>query len=201
MAIVDDLNRVRDWLQAEVCDRVKLKLPDEENADGGYSYELVKPSAFVLYVPTKDRLPPNVRAPVPSVCVRLVEGEHKPQESTNRMQLMLNFCTWNPGLHVPDTFFPIEEGAGMKGYNQKAEGEYRRSVEGWQDVYNFIDATLRAIESAEFVAGMRVVAEDGIRYGMADGNNLDDYYPFWPAWISFTVQAGNVRAKSYDDLL
>ena len=48
MAIVDDLTKIRDWLQTEVCDKVKFKLPDEQNADGGYSYELVKPSAFIL---------------------------------------------------------------------------------------------------------------------------------------------------------
>ena len=201
MAIVNDLNKIRDWLQSEVCDKIKFKLPDEDNADGGYKYDLVTPTAFVLFTPTKDRLPPNVRAPIPSVCVRLTEGEHD-NEGRNTMRLMLNFCTWNPGLHAKDTFLPVEEGAGMKGYNQQAEAEYRRSYEGWQDVYNFIDAALRAIENAQYIADMRVVAEDGIRYGMtSDANGLEDYYPFWPAWISFTVQAGNLRAKSFEHLL
>lgn len=202
MAIVNDLTKIRDWLQTEVCDKVQFKLPNEDKADASYPYELVKPTAFVLFTPTKDRLPPNVRAPIPSVCIRLVEGEHRPTESTNRMSLMLNFCTWNPGIHARDNFVPIEEGAGMKGYNQVAEGEYKRSVDGWQDVYNFIDVALRAIERAQYIADMRVVSEDGIKYGMtSDANGLDDFYPFWPAWISFTVQAGNVRAKSFDDLL
>ena len=200
MAIVDDLTKIRDWLQTEVCDKVKYKLPDEQNADGGYNYELVTPSAFVIFTPTKDRLPPNVRAPIPSVCVRLSEGEHKPNDGTNTMRLMLHFCTWNPGIHAKDNFVPVEEGAGMKGYNQVVEAEYKRSVDGWQDVYNFIDVALRAIESAEYIAGMRVVAEDGIKYGMND-YSLDDFYPFWPAWISFTVQAGNVRTKTYEELL
>lgn len=201
MAIVDDLTKIRDWLQTEVCDKVKFKLPDEKNADGGYSYELVKPSAFILYTPTKDRLPPNVRAPIPSVCIRLSEGEHKPKDGTNTMQIVLNFCTWNPGIHARDNFQPVEEGAGMKGYNQVVEAEYKRSTDGWADVYNFIDVALRAIESAEFIADMRVMTEDGIKYGMTNEGGLDDYYPFWPAWISFTIQAGNVRPKSYDDLL
>ena len=201
MAIVNDLNKIRDWLQAEVCDKIKYKLPEEQNADGGYSYELVTPTAFILFTPTKDRLPPNVRAPIPSVCVRLSEGEHT-QDGRNTMRLMLNFCTWNPGIHAKDNFVPVEDGAGMKGYNQLAEAEYQRSMDGWQDVYNFIDTALRAIEGAEYIADMRVVVEDGIKYGMtSDANGLDDFYPFWPAWISFTVQAGNLRAKSFQEFL
>lgn len=30
MAIVDDLNKIREWLQAEVCDKIKLKMPKDE---------------------------------------------------------------------------------------------------------------------------------------------------------------------------
>lgn len=199
MAIVDDLNRIRDWLQTEVCDHVELKVPDEEERTEGYDYELVKPTAFVLFTPSKDRLPPNVRAPVPSVCVRIAEGEHRPMDGRNTMRLVLNFCTWNPGLHRRDNFIPIE-GSGMKGYNVSATAEYQRSVDGWQDVYSFIDRTLRAIENAEYIAGLRVVTEDGIKYGMAT-ESLDEFYPYWPAWIEFSVQGGLVRARDIENLL
>ena len=201
MAIVDDLNRIRDWFQAEICDRLQLKLPEDANGDTGYSYELVKPAAFALYTPTKDRLPPNVRAPIPSLCIRLIEGEHKPQEASNTMRLIVNFCTWNPGEHGKDQFIPIEPGAGIKGYNQRATDEYKRTAEGWQDVFSFIDVTLRTIEQAEYIAGMRVVSEDGIQYGMtSDKDGLDDFYPYWLAWITFTVRAGNVRNRHEDFL-
>ena len=202
MAIVDDLNKIREWLQAEVCDKIKLKMPKDEKNDGGYAYELVNPAAFVLFTPTKDRLPPNVKAPIPSICIRFTEGVHNPREGVNKMGLMLNFCTWNPGTHRQDNFIPKEEGAGIKGYNVSATAEYKRNSEGWQDVYNFIDFTLRKLEKSEFVADMRIVAEEGIKYGMTwvkDG--LDDFYPYWLGWISFSVQAGNVRTRSFDDFL
>lgn len=202
MAIVNDLNRIRDWLQSEICDKITLKLPADDNADGGYKYELVHPAAFALFTPTKDRLPPNVRAPIPSVCLRLVEGEHRTQESTNTMKLILNFCTWNPGNHRQDNYEPIEPGAGIKGYNISATAEYERTAEGWQDVFSFIDYALRVLESEQYIADMRIVAEDGIQYGMtSDKDGLDDFYPYWMGWITFTVQAGNVRKKSFDDLL
>ena len=38
----------------------------------------VHPAAFPLYVPGKDRLPPSVPAPIPSVCVQLIESEDLP---------------------------------------------------------------------------------------------------------------------------
>ena len=202
MALVDDLVKIRDWFQSEICDHIELKLPDEEENDSGCDYELVKPTAFILYQPSKDRLPPNVRAPIPSLCIRLVEGEHKPQEGLNVMRLIVNFCTWNPGIHCPDNFIPVEEGAGLKGYNQKAGAEYQRSADGWQDVYNFVDVTLRTIENAEFIAGFRVLSEDGIKFGMeSKQDGLSDFYPFWPAWISFSVQAGNARKRLIDEFL
>lgn len=200
MSIVNDLNKIRDWLQAEVCDKVKLKLPDEENSGDTYNYELVTPTAFVLYTPTKDRMPPNIKAPFPSVCVRLTEGEHD-NEGRNTMRLVLNFCTWNPGLHAKDNFVPVG-GAGINGYNQVAEAEYKRTADGWADVYSFVDTALRAIENAQYIADMRVVTERGIQYGMtSDTSGLEDYYPYWLAWISFTVQAGNLRAKSFEQYL
>lgn len=201
MAIVNDLNKIRDWLQANVCDKVQLKLPLDENAAAGYEYELVHPAAFALFTPTKDRLPPKVRAPIPSVCLRLLEGEHV-QGGTHTMQLILNFCAWNPGTHGKDIFVPVEPGAGIKGYNQQATAEYQRTADGWQDVFSLIDYTLRALENAEYIADMRILSENGIKYGMtSDKEGLDDFYPYWLGWITFSVQGGNIRNKRYNDFL
>lgn len=203
MAIVNDLNKIRDWMQKEICDKLKLKLPSDDNAGGDYEYELVTPTAFALYTPTKDRLPPNVRVPIPSLCIRLKEGEHRTQEGTNTMELVINFCTWNPGLHAQDVFIPTErEASGLQNYNQQVRAEYERNSDGWQDVFSFIDYALRILEQTEYIADMRIVAENGIKYGMtSDKEGLDDFYPYWLGWITFTVQAGVIRNKSYDDLL
>ena len=200
MAIVDDLNRLRDWLQEEVCDKVSLKMPTAATDDDVSSFEVVNPTAFILYQPGKDRLPPNVKAPIPSVCIRMTEGEHLTQESTGTMEIMLNFCTWNPGLHSSDVFTPID-GAGINGYNQGVKEAYKRTADGWQDVYSFVDTTLRTIEKAEYIAGMRLVAEKGVKFGMIGNDDLSDFYPIWLAWVSFTLQTGNVRPKSFDELL
>lgn len=198
MAIVDNLEKLKDYLQA-VCDQVKLKMPDEYQ-DGNYKYTLVSPSVFVLYTPTKDRLPPNIKAPVPSICIKFNEGEHL--ESINTMSVVLNFCTWNPGLHQKDVFVPTDKIADIKEYNQSAELEFKRTADGWQDVLNFVDVILRNLEKAEYIADMRIDTSQGIKYGMStDSDGLDDFYPYWLAWISFTLQCGNVRNKTFDNLL
>ena len=84
MSIVNSIETVRDWLTAEVCPLVKLKLPDDKATDASYPYKLVNPAAFSLFVPSKDRTPPNIAAPIPSVCVQLVEGDYCVNRHTSR---------------------------------------------------------------------------------------------------------------------
>lgn len=198
MTMVNDLNQIRDWVQTEICEKLLLKLPDDDNSGGDYTPELVHPTAFALFTPTKDRLPPNVRAPIPSVCIRLKEGVH--EQGTNKMHLILNFCTWNPGKHFE--FVPVEKPAGIKAYNLQVTSEFKRTADGWQDVFSFVDTALRTLENAEYIAGMRIVMEDGIKYGMtSDKDGIDDFAPYWLAWIELSVEAGNIRDKSYNDFL
>lgn len=194
MAIVDDLNRIRDWLQEQVCDKIKLKTPDDNESTEDYDYKLVAPRAFIQYIPPKDRLPPETTSNFPSLCVRLVEGEHK-LGGENVMQIMLHFGAWNPGQHARDVYVPKGDG-----YDQENVGEFQRTVNGWQDVLSFVDRALREIENAENIAGMRVVTENGIKYGFVD-ETLEGLYPYWFAWVTFTLQAGNIRARSLEKFL
>ena len=202
MSIVNDLMKISEWMQEHICDKVLLKLPSDEQAGGDYEYELVHPTAFPLFTPSKDRLPPNVKAPIPSMCIRLKEGEHR-QDGINTMRLSVHFATWNPGIHGKDIFLPTDETAtDIRSYNQNATAEYQRTASGWMDVYGFMDVALRELEQAEYIADMRIVSEDGIKYGMtSDKDGLDDFYPYWLGWLEFTLQGGIVRNKSYNEFL
>ena len=100
MTIVQSIETIRDWLEANVCSLVELKLPDDNAAAETYPYKLVKPAAFSLFVPGKDRLPQSV-APIPSVCVQLLEGSDSLLESKGRLRVRLVFSAWNPGQHGP----------------------------------------------------------------------------------------------------
>jgi hypothetical protein len=74
MTLVQSIDKVVAWLNENVCSQITLKLPDDYKNGTGYDVEFVHPAAFPLYVPGKDRLPPSVPAPIPSVCVQLTEG-------------------------------------------------------------------------------------------------------------------------------
>ena len=74
MLLVDSIDNLVKWLAENVCSQIQLKLPDDYRNDTDYDVEFVNPAAFPLYTPGKDRLPPNVPAPIPSVCAQLMEG-------------------------------------------------------------------------------------------------------------------------------
>ena len=112
MSIANSIETVRDWLTAEVCPLVKLKLPDDKATDASYPYKLVNPAAFSLFVPSKDRTPPNIAAPIPSVCVQLVQGDDRLIRSARSVKIRLLFSAWAPGYHGPDIYKPKGGGSG-----------------------------------------------------------------------------------------
>ena len=87
MSIVDNLDKVAKWARENICTKVKLKLPDDDRNDGSYTVQLVSPEAFVLYVPTRDRMPPKVTAPIPSICVQLMEGKEDLTKKRNSKEM------------------------------------------------------------------------------------------------------------------
>lgn len=149
MSIVNSIETVRDWLTAEVCPLVKLKLPDDNATDASYPYKLVNPAAFSLFVPSKDRTPPNIAAPIPSVCVQIVQGDDDLLQSARDIKIRLCFSAWDPGYHGPDIFKPKGDGSGayIQQYNEAAASYFVKNGEGWRDAWNFVDTALRLIET------------------------------------------------------
>ena len=145
MSIVNSIETVRDWLTAEVCPLVKLKLPDDNATDASYPYKLVNPAAFSLFVPSKDRTPPNSAAPIPSVCVQIVQGDDDLLQSARDIKIRLCFSAWDPGYHGPDIFKPKGDGSGayIQQYNEAAASYFVKNGEGWRDAWNFVDTALR----------------------------------------------------------
>ena len=101
MSIVNSIETVRDWLTAEVCPLVKLKLPDDNATDASYPYKLVNPAAFSLFVPSKDRTPPNIAAPIPSVCVQIVQGDDRLIRSARSVRSGSSFRRGIPAITGP----------------------------------------------------------------------------------------------------
>lgn len=209
MTLVQSIDKVVAWLDASVCPQISLKLPDDYKNDASYGVEFVNPAAFPLYVPGKDRLPPSVPAPIPSVCVQLMEGSDDLLKKQRKFQIRLCLACWNPGVHGLEVLHARKNEKATGGYSYfTKEGEaaqtYTRNMEGWRDSFNFADVVLRELEGTEYIAGHRLVKESGIKFGLfTEEGNIWDYYPYWHNWITFTLEAGVVARtpKEYDKYL
>ena len=180
MTVVKDLELIRKWLQREVCNKFEFKRPpDNEDADAEeYECDYVHPVAFVMYPPLDKRFP--------SVVIQFGEGEENRGEERGELNIKLLFATWNPGLHY------IDEGN---------VPNFEANHEGWQDVWNFIDLTLRTIRNSDIIGGsIRIKHESGIRYGpMKEQDVAANYYPHWCGWITFTIQYGVTSINLLED--
>lgn len=209
MLLVDSIDNLVNWLAENVCSQIQLKLPNDYQNDTDYDVEFVNPAAFPLYTPGKDRLPPNVPAPIPSICAQLMEGSDDLIKRQRLLQFRLCLACWNPGEHGGEIYYPRQNSAALGGYSYyRATGEaaktYTRNMNGWRDSFNFADLVLREVENAEYIAGHRLVKEQGIKYGLfTEEGNIWDYYPYWHNWITFTLEAGVTTAtpKQYEDFL
>lgn len=202
MTIVDTTETIREWLEKNVCPLVKLKLPDDNHTDESYPYKLITPGAFSLYVPTSDRLPPKVAAPIPSVCVELVIGDDDLIKSSREIKVRLNFSAWDPGYHSRDLLYP--QAASVEQYNAEAIKAFQKNDLGWRDVWNFTDTVLREIESAEYIGGLRLIKEKGITFGpFSEEKATPNFYPYWFSWAEFSVESSITRKPSeeYEALL
>ena len=157
MTLVNSIDKIVSWLTENVCSKITLKLPDDYRNDTGYDVVMVNPAAFPLYVPGKDRLPPNMAAPIPSVCVQLMEGSDELIQKKRQLQIRLCLACWNPGQHGGEIFNPRENAKATGGYSYyvntgEAAKTYSRNMDGWRDCYNLADLVLREIETAEYLS-------------------------------------------------
>lgn len=206
MTIVETIEGITGWLSANVCKGLLLKLPDDAQNSDGYKTEEVEPTAFAMYQPGKDKLPPNVRAPFPSVVVQLLEGSDDTTKAHGTIKIQLSFTTWNPGTHAGEE--KQSEGVlvadedvdiGVRLEKPAEEAAYRRTTDGWKDVWNFVDRTLAKLEAADYIGGAaRIAKEQPITFGQfQQEGQISDLYPYWGAWIIFTIER-SIATKASD---
>ncbi|MGP1348512.1 MAG: hypothetical protein ACTTK0_02570 [Stomatobaculum sp.] len=200
MTTKEIIEGVTSWVNENICAKIELKLPDDNANDSRYTVKMVTPAAFPLFVPAKDRIPPNVQAPIPSVAVQLLEGSDHLAKGERRLKLRLCLSTWNPGTHPGETYHPVEDPEALGGFRYEIdpEGEtYTRNSDGWKDLYNFQDVALSQLEAAELFASVRIDNEEPITFGpFSEDGVIWDYYPYWCGWIAFSVVCGVPYKKS-----
>lgn len=201
MTVVEIIDTITEWARQEICKKIKLKCPPEDtqaNAEG-YDYKLVHPACFSLFVPTKDKLPPTVISPIPSICVRVIEGEDN--MSVQKGALTIEFClsTWDTGIHGKDVLEPI----GSNRFKISDMEGYQKDGGGWRDAWNLLDVVLRELESISSMGGLQIDRTSPVKFGpYTEQESIPDFYPFWFAWVRFKVTRALVRnIKDYGDLL
>lgn len=197
MSAVNLVDTLTEWARVNICDHVKLKQPPDDleaaTADG-YDYKLVYPAAFSMYVPTSEKLPPNIHAPFPSLCVRITAGEDNPAIGKGFADVQFCFSTWDTGLHGKDVLKPDGKGAYRRWSGEDADLYFRRCGDGWRDAWNFLDIGLRAVESVTHIGGFSIDTSTGVKYGpLTEQESIPDLYPTWFAWLSFRVTYPLVR--------
>ena len=197
MSVVHLIDTVTEWAREAVCSQVKLKVPPEndEANDAAYEYELATPAAFAMYLPTSEKLPPGIRSPIPSLCVRFMAGQDNPAANDGFVDIQFCFSTWDPGLHGEDILVPTKDGMRAKRWSgEEADAYFKRNGDGWRDAWNFVDTALRAVESRTHIGGFIIDKATPVKYGpMTEQEAIVDLYPHWFAWMSFRVTYPLVR--------
>lgn len=195
MTIVRTIDQICEWLNNNVCPGILLKKPptDKNKATNEkYEYELIHPYAFPLYTPTKDKLPPNVEAEIPSICVQL---EYGTDSTDNRsMSINLGFSAWNPGIHPDDWIIP-------EGKDTEYKDVLSNAAEGWRDIYNAVDIVVTALEQSVYLGDdVEIDRTQDIEFGpYKEQDSIVSYYPHWFAYVTFKVRSSLRRNNQLID--
>lgn len=195
MSITNTLDRVVRWVQAEICDPVKLKMPPDGDMDTrpnaeDYNYRTVTPAAFPLFVPTHDKLPLAVITSVPSVAVRIVKGADDMDDDVGRLNLEMEFSTWNPGTYGKDILIPVSEHPGQFQFlsDEEAAGKFEIYTDAWRDLWNWIDEARRKLRNTAQIDGIQIDRSVPIEFApFATQDGIPDLYPIWIGYITFAV--------------
>lgn len=206
MSVVFLVDKVTKWTQENICDKIMLKSPPRDEdapTDADYDYQLVVPQAFPMYVPTSEKLPPKIRSPFPSVCVRFTAGEDNAAAERGFLDMQLCFATWDTGIHGEDILLPNGDNTFRQWTGEEADAFFKRTGGGWRDAWNFVDIGLRALESVTHIDGLAIDRATPIKFGpLTEQESIPDLYPTWFAWISFRVNYPLVRnIQDFNNLL
>ena len=168
--VVQVIDTITEWAQAEICSKIRLKMPPEDDTESNaadYNYTQIEPTSFSLFIPTKDKLPPSVLSPIPSLCVRVIGGADDLTDNSGTINIEFALSTWSTGTHgkdivIPDKTNPLHF---TEISAEEAKGYFEKNSDGWRDCWNWIDTALRVIESNGSIMGIQIDRGTPITYG------------------------------------
>lgn len=192
MLLTKNIENLTKWVQDNICSQVELLRPDDNQMGSGYRVQYVNPTAFSLYIPAKDCLPPDVETKIPAVCIQLTDGNDDLTINEETLRIRLAFATWNPGKYEEVEYTDSE--------GKKAKKKVlKTNADGWKDVWNFLQKAKRIIQKQMYIEGMKVDRKEPMKFGFFTADDtMVNAYPEWYAWMSFSVKYGMPAAPGND---
>jgi hypothetical protein len=183
MNIVTVIDNIVNWLNANVCPQIKLKIPQNGNTA---AYELRNPKAHGVYAPpidSSDGGPPHLVV-MPLTCSDAINNN----SIDSIIPIYLDLMIWSPGTHLNS------EGAETVDY----------SNDGWRDLGNLIDITRSELRNAGDINGLSIDLDKPIEFNLYSGIQTvnPEFGDFFRGFVKFTVKTSlNQFVEKHKDLL
>ena len=94
-----------------ISEQVKLKLPAEKNLEANDAGMIYPHHAhyFAIYTPTSEKLPPNIHAPISSLCVRILSGEDSLATNNGTAEIQESILCMGSRLASCSIFHPSKD--------------------------------------------------------------------------------------------
>jgi hypothetical protein len=175
VSLIDNLT---EWLQTKICNELQFKKASMVG-DRNYKYELVNPTAFPCFCPPQDK----TNLPVsPSVTVQ-VDGIADDLDDESVVNVALVFSVWNPGEHD----------------NSGETPRFTKNLDGWRDLWRFIDKTRKGIRHDLSIAGYRLINGTMNARPLSGESAIMGTYPYYFGEITFALETIESTATSRNE--
>lgn len=165
---------LREMLEREVCPRINLKRPVQGD---DVAFTLTPPVISIGW-PEEEITSPVLRDRIPGIAIGL-DGSASDDGEVRLIPVQLACIVYSPGTHTGPGELDIS----------------RRN--GYQDLVNLVDLTVRAIRRGDPVTPHLTLAKPEIEW-WADGDSYGDY---WLGGVSCTLKAAPIPGRGETDLL
>ncbi len=177
MSTVKVLEEIKQFLNKQVTEKIKLRCPDDTNTT---EYSLINPNIFVGWVPPKGYLPESILSPVPCIVVGLDDAEDDSAEAVYRIRLT--------AVVYSQLYSPYQAKIG-------AEKVYT-NFDGYVELLNLLD-TMKAKIKNKMLINNYVMVDSPVKWGMY----LEQPMPYWYGYMTFSVRNKAYPAKDFEKLL
>ena len=170
------LEEIREEIQTQVLDKLRLRASCEHPVDG--EYDLRAPRSYLVGLPPGTVSDGEPEYPAPSVVVAMGKRTQAGEGST--VEIILQGVTFGPGLTAP----------GPKG------SEFTPTWDGYWDLINLLDAMAQYVLAHPVLAGRYEVASP-----VETILEEEQPWPYWVGTLRFVVSIPDYHPTIYSDFM